>query len=567
MCEEMVLEALTTSLTVVIIVVALLFIALVVFLCVRSGPCGPQGIGEDDQKAALTFADLYRLARINVEDDLLEIRPSVWGRYRTYHLTARPATHWGDLIEGSVRGFLVQPAKDINYSLQAFQHRVWKKYGDDMVHWPTIIIAMEWRLWAMGSLQKIERPSLEAKEEITQRVLFIEESRNLQTTEVSELRNAKCWDETDDLSLLLVFRDHVKPLLQTVLDTWESFELQQSFGMQLHNLKALLDMTTMSSLRFIEVALRRDEIRVHSKLWRDPESTIVQPDESLQALVDHIQAMFEAASTTVSNDTHSSAPDSTKAAAESSGHPHARTSWEFLPPDTDEFSQGEQRLYDSWMSAYRGSVFGLSQEDYEVLITRYVLLHRLILTVAEASVITRRMARFAQIGGELFLAKALNKDHVLELLTFASDSVEHLKKHMLEVGEQAQTGWETLRRGSHESNWCSTGPMDSVRLALAARLDTCNAVAEAVHITKDLKSRAEQSSSDALLEELNQEMTSYLDEWEHLKARHQVTSAARFQVKQISKAMLDGGPDLPKLQAPSSGSYLRGFIGTAIGGG
>lgn len=494
-----------------------LLVVLVWYCCIRRGPCGPQGISAADQLSIVTFVEFYRVSNIDIPADLFELKSVTWRRFRPVVYAVHPVDQWSDLLGGSAKGFLVQPAKDINYTLQAFQHRVWAAHGDQTVHWPVMLVAQEWRLWAMQKLQLAESPSLETKEDVASRIDWLAESRNLQKAHVSELRRASCWDESDNLSLLLVFRDHVRPILQTVLDTWVSFELQQTFSMKLHNLKTLLYMTVRNALRFIEVVLRRNDLRVHSKLWTMQER-VVWPSESLDMLVEHVQALFDLASSTA---------DSAKTTvADKPSNP-----WMHVTAAGDELSETEQALYDEFLSSHNGAAYGLAQPEYEILTRRYVLLHRWIILVAEASVMVRRLARFAQIGGELFIAASLGKEHVIELLSFAEDAVATLRVHLLEVGEQAQAGWETLRRSNYTSVWSSPGPMDNLRLALAACSDSVASMDEAVNLTAELKGRAERSTCQMLLEEMNQEMESYLNEWAALKTKHGLQSGVRLEAK------------------------------------
>jgi len=172
------------------------------------------------------------------------------------------------------------------------------------------------------------------------------------------------------------------------------------------------------------------------------------------------------------------------------------------------------------------SDYGITKGDLEVLLQHYVLLHRTIERVAHVAIIIRRISRFSKLGGELFLSKALNKDHLIELFTFVVESLRCSGKCIDAVCEQAQRGWEKLRRGSTNSSWSNSGPVDNLRLALSAKANIVTTVRDGIIIARDLSSRADRSAAEKVYEKADAELESYLLEWGRVKEEYGYGSAA-----------------------------------------
>eukprot|EP00438_Fugacium_kawagutii_P001709 Skav202851 [mRNA] locus=scaffold2311:111875:121786:+ [translate_table: standard] len=237
-----------------------IFIICCTICCIRRGCCGPRSLRKGDTAALATFRDIYFYQQIEIPEGFFDkVEESAFCRLWRYERPSKPVIKWSSMFASSSAGFLVPMAREIDDMLLAWQQRMWKAKGDFVANFPTFLVAQEWREWAMTELQRVEEPTVEHKEMLDRRLRWIANAREVSRNEIMDLRDTEGWDESDDLSLLVVLRQHVGRKLRLTHDRWPSYQLQLSFEHQAEMVNGFLTQFVRSGAIFLQRILRQDK--------------------------------------------------------------------------------------------------------------------------------------------------------------------------------------------------------------------------------------------------------------------------------------------------------------------
>ncbi|CAE7199841.1 unnamed protein product [Symbiodinium pilosum] len=259
-------------------------------ICVRRGWVGPPRLQPGDLRALTTFSEAYRIADLKLDADVLSHEVETWCLIGQRICATSPIVNWSEMFSGAPRGFLVDLAKGIDTELLAFQHRVWLSKGDFTAHLPTVLVAQEWRRWAMEDLQNAVTPDEEHREAghswisspasrhliddafadyltpyaLSLSIKWIDDIRDLSLLGNAQLRETQCWDDTDSLSLLITFRERILPELRKYYSNWSVFEMMQSFSAGAGDVVAYFTQTLRNTMRFLEKIFCTYELRLNN---------------------------------------------------------------------------------------------------------------------------------------------------------------------------------------------------------------------------------------------------------------------------------------------------------------
>eukprot|EP00927_Polykrikos_kofoidii_P069129 TRINITY_DN64510_c0_g1_i1.p1 TRINITY_DN64510_c0_g1~~TRINITY_DN64510_c0_g1_i1.p1 ORF type:complete len:565 (+),score=51.40 TRINITY_DN64510_c0_g1_i1:41-1735(+) len=507
----------------------------------RFGFVGRHSLREADVRALCTLVDVYKKVGIDIEEEDFKTVRHRYFMVRELIQAARPVLNWSDVREGLVQGLLVESAKRLDHVFLLFQHRVWKRHGDLAPHLPVTIISREWRNWVMGSFQHTNLLKSAARASIEMRVSWIDSVRDVTAGNTRDLRQTFCWDEGDEHSMLLVFRDFVKPVLLRILSTWSTYEIQQSFGDRLRSLQATLAQTVMNGIRFLEEVVCMDELSVCSRCLPSG-----QPPTDLQRLSHALRIFCMGKLPNVADVSRESVLDArTDHCAQSTGGTGVGegTSWlsEYGGAQSRDlsFSEAEHVLtrvpaisseqflhrdgHQSWLAPSES--YGLQKSRFGGFVREIVQFHVTVSLLARAAVLAGILGKFAYAGGELFLAAKIDREHVVQVLAFVSGLLRASQQAVADIGEAAQCGWEELRRKRLSNPWSNDTPLDHCRIALNARSDILNGFAEAIEIVRGLQSQVEGFSATSFHDSLSVSVTEYLREWKSTQEASSLASS------------------------------------------
>ncbi|CAE8634839.1 unnamed protein product [Polarella glacialis] len=507
---------------VIVLVLLLVLAACAVYPILKNGPCGPSSLLKVDILAFTTFADLYFESGIEVVETTFKTTDGVWCWVRAHRVAIAPANKWSGLTGTASRGFMVNTASTINECLQSFQYRVWQRNGDFCVNFPVLIVAQEWRQWANEVLQHHQTPDVETKAEINQRLSWIRSACDLSISGVAGLRETQCWDDNEDLSLYTVLQDHVGKDLQLVSDRWDYLMLQVTFGDQLKNAFELVKRIIRSMLRLLETVLCRCSIRVASRVNNGEEP------KDRSALDGPLYQMAKTLAECLLDPSMKTAPSAADLDATVNPMTQGRFDLPFKIKEAESAdaqslleTAGEKVMRDSLLEMGAGA-FGLSQSCFEKLVEKVVFFFRTVDAVTDACFMVRFLARFSQLGGQMFLNQNLDREHAIQSMVFALETVAEAEDQANRICDIARTGWDALRRQKQSSNWCSTGPFDNFRIALQAKGDMHKIVEEVISILHELQGRANQAlgpETKHLSTSMDSELAGYQNLWGRLKKR------------------------------------------------
>merc|ERR1712137_912972 len=111
--------------------------------------------------------------------------------------------------------------------------------------------------------------------------------------------------------------------------------------------------------------------------------------------------------------------------------------------------------------------------------------------------------------------EAGQEGHVHSLMEFTSAVVLGVSWRMKQSANIVDAGWSNLRRKKTETVWCSSGPLDNVRLALQVKTDMITSTHEVVNYIGQLReaSNRVRDSSEHVTDKLEEEVKFYTDLW------------------------------------------------------
>ncbi|CAJ1352828.1 unnamed protein product, partial [Effrenium voratum] len=404
---------------VVVLVVLVLFV-----VCVRTGLIGPKSLQPADLKALKTFSDSYRISQLELEEDVLAHEMESFWYIGQRYITLSPVEDWNELYPSALRGVFIDLAKNIDHAMLGFQYRVWTAKGKFSVHFPVMLVAQEWRRWAMRDLQHFTTPTPELKDALIRRSELIEHMRDLSMNGVATLRDTPCWDETDDLSLLVVLRAQVAKELRSYVQNWELLEMQQTFVSAATDSVEYLVQLSRCSASFLQKIFCTDELKLKTrdetrKVW-DPIARGVQELESWAGLwnedfphsfFDHFCDEFN--SPEMFEDLQKQFDDSARP-----------TDFFTVAKHPDDMNPDEKEQVASFMRSYWASSYGLTQPELTQMMRHAVVLTEQSYILLDVILLMMSLENFASLGGygSMFLSGIIKLEHAQNVLSFCEDT-------------------------------------------------------------------------------------------------------------------------------------------------
>ncbi|CAE7456485.1 unnamed protein product [Symbiodinium natans] len=516
--EGVVLEALLAITVVSLCVTA---------VCVHRGWVGPLRLQPGDLRALTTFSDAYRIADLELEADVLSYEVENWCCIGKRISATCPILDWSEMFSGAPRGFLVDLAKGIDTELLAFQHRVWLSKGDFAAHLPTVLVAQEWRRWAMEELQHAVSPKEEHREAIRRRIKWINNIRDLSLLGVAQLRDTQCWDDSDSLSLLITFREHILPDLRKYHNNWSVFEMMQSFSAGAGDVVGFFTQTLRNTMRFLEKVFCTSELRMNPLQGKAKDMNNLV-DRNVMEFIEY-SGLF-----------HSSFPENFRSkffdpeqlkrleeeVVNSASSPPS--TFRTVRKHPEDMADVEKEHVRAMQKEYSSSQFGLQANEGEFIemLRHYVVLLRHCYVLLDVVLLLTSIQSFARLGGTSLMADLVSKPHGQSVMSFAKTEVSEVKQNLVQIADIAQGGWSNFRRQSWQwrhSPWSNLSPLDNVRMSINL-MDTVERTYEnAIHKIGVLKAQiAKARGGGDSSRELSAEVQFYHKFWDLLVKKHSV---------------------------------------------
>lgn len=513
----------TVNLSWVWVVVAVALVVLLFVLCVKMGWIGPPSLKEDDLVALKTFNDTYRMVQLELEEDVLGHEPQSFWMIGERQIATSPAVEWNELFPSALRGFLIQLAKKIDEQMFHFQCRVWIDKGPFMEHLPVVLVAQEWRRWAMEMLQHNLSPKPEIKVDLLRRLDWIETIRDLSLNGVTNLRKTPYWDDSDELSLLVVLRRDIAGELRRYADNWDLLELQQGFAGTAGEVTAYITQELRESVRFLERIYTYDELRLHS-MKADSKRWFTPIEQELLELQKNANIWDEKFPESFRDQFEDEAGFEAWFKSHTKGRP---TSYKDVVAENPVLSDFERSRVQKYLSSYGHWRYGLStqQELVRMMESSVVLLDQLYVLL-DAVLLMMSLQNFASLGGtNFFLAGVVSVDHAKGVMNFIDETVREVKLHVCRIGDIAQGGWSNMRRGRKTSWFSSPGPLDNMRLAMSNEDNVEQIAANASGMIRYLKAHITNCrivDGDQEEKTLSKEIEYFKRFWEALSRVHNI---------------------------------------------
>mmetsp|Transcript_104132 Transcript_104132/g.184930 ORF Transcript_104132/g.184930 Transcript_104132/m.184930 type:complete len:545 (-) Transcript_104132:122-1756(-) len=505
-------------------------IAFATLLCrffIRRGSFGPPSLTQGDLKAFETFLDVYKIRDISVEKSSFETFTDTWCWCR-HHTTAEyPVEDWGnDILTGAGQYSFLRPLiSELNNAFLSFQYRVWHAKGDFSANYPVMVVAQEWRIWAVSELSHADQPSVYYLESIKKRLKWIEHVRNLGQDDICDLRLTTCWDESNDLSLLNVLRSNIAPKLRSTLDKWQSYEQQQTLQSLLPALQSSLTAMVRNAVEFMQRVVYTKELRVENPSMKD-----WQPSNILETRLKEFVEEAKVFHVGFPNDFRiklfevNGSGDIDDTEAQELRNKFQELSDDVYRASVDSPSRLEEQDIKQLQRQLLERDYGLKEEARHHLCEELVLMLGDTRVIAECVVMIEGLTSFANMGGLLAFAVFSHKeagDHLKDIFKFTRLTCKHLCWRMKQTSNIVMSGWSNLRRVKTESSWCSSGPVDNVRLALHVNSDMITGTDEVLNYLLQLDVAVEERirSSEKIQDKINSEVHFYAMLWKHVVRR------------------------------------------------
>jgi len=518
--------------------------------CVRRGCCGPRSLTKGDVDALATFKDIYFYQRIDIREGYFDqADETAYCKLRKYTLPSKPVATWSSLMHGSSSGFLVHIAKEIDEHLLAYQHRMWKAKGDFVSYMPTFLVAQEWREWAMTELQRIESPDLEHKEMLDRRLRWIANAREVARTEIMNLRHAEGWDETDELSLLVVLRQYVGRELRMVHDRWSCYQMQLSFEFQASQITGFMTQFVRSGANFLRKILRQDKVQDNDFiLVVESGNILTKPctfcngvaiyeqhalDRQLEHWLEEV-SLFDAQFPSKFRALFFTEKRLKELEDGTAKIQPLKPLSPFAKWDESRLDFEEREVAEEVITGFKPEQFGLEEQDFKVMVQRCVTMFSALKYCTASIMVIESLKNFARLGGALFLAEQMSTEHVAEIMTFISMCVESTESDLIAIADKAQAGWSNLRRGDHQSPWSNTDPVDNVRAALHVKSDMIRIARdtqETVRLIQVETMKAQTEDGPRVEQKLENELQFHLQLWQ-LISKHFEKGKPKNKVKE-----------------------------------
>lgn len=448
-----------------IILVCLAMLVMIFYLLVKTGIIGPSRLTEEDLRALKTFNDSYRITQMELEEDVLGHQKETFWYLFERDVAITPVVDWNEMYPSALRGFLIELAKHIDEKMFLFQCRVWMDGCSFMSHLPVILVAQEWRRWAMETLQYNLSPKPEVKVALQRRLDWIENIRDLSLNGVWHLRSTKYWDDSDELSLLVVLRTDIARWLRKYVDNWEILELQQGFAQSAGEVVSYITQMLRNTIRFLEKVYTYDQLRLH-QVTRDSQKWFAPIDEELLYFQDVVDIWHEDFPMSFRDHFGENQEEFDKWFAERAKH--RPSDFYTVVKYPEAMTQIEKEKVQKYMGSYGHWRFGFSTEEELIRSLRSaVVLMEQCYILLDAALLMMSLQNFASLGGtNMFLAGQVSAEDATQVLDWIDKAVQEVRQHIVRIADIGQGGWSNLRRKKKTSWFSHPGPLDNMRLAM-----------------------------------------------------------------------------------------------------
>lgn len=502
---------------------------------------------DEDAKAFSVFAEVYKCHKIEIPEDLFELKPlaitrRLWNFIKcvmfclpkTPPRAKQPASAWASLgMEmGPASSYLSQLASKIDQALLVYQSQLakslvvyswsgeWIEPKDELcTHFPSFIVAEEWRRWARTISHYSQEAQLDLLRELETRLEFLDEiETGLGHPRLSELQYSYGWDTNEELSLLKAFTTVVSPSIWKMKSHIHLSMLQKSHATLMKSAFYISKRLITQIIRFFECVLHQDDMRVKSFIqeqrqprnirwyfwafltWpqfaaadgkdlmkhlhvpdRDPEwRKLCHIDAVLLAWYSLIQHLLLDDSTP---DDESTYDVITRLRRSEEGFFYGfndlmagfdyRT-YKEMPQGHDAKNVEPIRVHhrDCFLKSYSANDFGLSEEKFRELVDiMSFFISRTLFATNQLATLLLLQASLPLIVGRLFTDELFGKQHLFSVLNFAKMVTDQLRYQTDEIKTILLDGWQSNRRHEKNSTWCNLGPLDNFRLAMQAKKD------------------------------------------------------------------------------------------------
>lgn len=613
--------------TLLVLLQILLLVALLVgcIFCVYINCCRLKQLTDRDVEAFHTFKEVYKGLDMEVDDEIFDVeRTPECVCFETIK-AAKPADSWSTARRHLGNNFdaVVQLAERIDEALLEYQHRVAnnegmnsagvptplvRKFGAKYPHYPSFIVAQEWRDWANRTTQNSQ--GIEVRNEVLQdvrkRLEWLESVElGLVDPGITDLHDSYGWD-TQRLSLLQVFTRDVRPRLVEMRDTMDRSILEQSHA---EVLKACFNLTKrliLESMRFFECVANTESLRVKSE--------VVDHEHSLPQSLWHLSVKYLSESVREQhavqpfNRSHRDAyarfqkmshmdkcltawyaymrpqllervnPENTSKEVWESlleANRHYQNLFEALQHgfDFQEYQQKggwsesrealRQRHYEGLKHSLNSWTLCLDNEQFERLLdVMSFFLSRTLFATNQMANICLLQSSLSLLTGRLYINRLLSQNHILCSIMFMDSVADQLRYQINEIKEILLAGWQKARRQTRTSHWANTRPLDNFRLAMQAKRNVDKGLGDLEFILTKLRQRVTSvslKSDQDLKEEKDKHMLLYTLTWRNVVAWQQHVFAPEVR-ERIAPSWGEELQVHEKLQPQNMRNYARNSV-------
>lgn len=600
--------------------ILLLVVLLVAFVfCVYSHCRRVKKLSDTDVEAFHTFKEVYKGLDIEVDEEIFDVeRNPDCVCFETIR-AAKPADSWSTARRHLGNNFdaVVQLAERIDEALLEYQHQVAnnegmnragvptlgvRKFGAKYPHYPSFIVAQEWRDWANRITQNSQNIEVrnDFLQDVRKRLEWLESVElGLVDPGITDLHDTYGWD-TKRLSLLQVFTRDVRPRLVEMRDTVDRSILEQSHAEVLNACFNLTKRLILESMRFFECVANTESLRVKSE--------VVDHEHSLPTSLWHLSVKYLSESVAMRHKTEESLQEQQAVQPVNRGNrvreaynrfqrmshmDKCLTAWyAYMRPqlleqvnpentskdvweslleanrhyqnlfevlqhgfDFQEYQQKggwseeretlRQRHYEGLKHSLNSRILCLDNDQFERLLdVMSFFLSRTLFATNQMANICLLQSSLSLLTGRLYITRLLSQNHILCSIMFMDSVADQLRYQINEIKEILLAGWQKARRQTRTSHWANARPLDNFRLAMQAKRNVDKSLSDLEFTLTKLRQRVTSvalKSDQDLKEEKDKHMLLYTLTWRNVVAWQQSSFA----------------PELRERIAPSWGEELE----------
>ncbi|CAE7942642.1 unnamed protein product, partial [Symbiodinium sp. KB8] len=298
-------------------------------------------------------------------------------------------------------------------------------------------------------------------------IKWIDDIRDLSLLGVAQLRDTQCWDDSDDLSLLIAFRERILPELRKYYSNWSVFEMMQSFSVGTGDVVSYFTQTLRNTMRFLEKVFCTYELRLKN-LQGKAEDQKHLVDRNVLEFCEYA-GLFNSSFPQNFRSKFFDPEQLKQLEAEvnkSSASPPS--TFRKVRNHPEEMADVEKDHVKAMQREYFPSQFGLKehQDEFLEMLRHYVVLLRHCYVLLDLILLLTSIQGFARLGGTNLLTDLVSKAHGQSVMSFAKDEVSEVKQNLVQIADIAQGGWSNFRRQRRDSAWSNKSPLDNVRMSI-----------------------------------------------------------------------------------------------------